>query len=435
MRPALRLLRLVAAWVLLAALAAWQPALLPAWLATGAVLLVAAALDAARVWRAPAPRVERRVAHSLPLGVWTPVQLRVASPGRACALHVHDRHPPDFEAASLPLRVDPDASGWVERAYRVRPRRRGSHRFEHVDTLLDSPWGLWQRRRSASEPLDVRVYPDFRAVARYSLVATDNRRSELGIRRRQRRGEGLDFHQLREYRLGDPPRQIDWKATSRMRRLISREYSDERDQQVVFLLDCGQKMHARDGDAGLAHFDHALNAVLLLSHVVLRQGDAVGLMTFGGERRWLAPRKGVGSLTPLLNGIYDLSTSLEASDYPEIARELMRRVTKRSLVILVTNLRDEDSEELRLAAGLLRRRHLVLVASLRESVLDEVLAAGVSELADALRVAAAHEYLEQRRVAHERVRAGGVLLLDARPEELPVRLVNRYLEVKGSGQL
>jgi uncharacterized protein (DUF58 family) len=346
---------------------------------------------------------------------------------------VHDLHPGSFEVEGLPFDASPAPGGFVERTYRVRPRQRGSERFERVDVRLHSPWRLWRRRVRLGEPFDVRVYPDFRAVMRYSLLATDHRSSVLGIRRQPRRGAGLEFHQLREYRLGDSPRQIDWKATSRVRRVISREYQDERDQQVVFLLDCGQKMHARDGD--LAHFDHALNAVLLLAHVVLRQGDAVGLMTFGGERRWMAPRKGVGNLNGLLNGIYDLTTSLAPSDYLEIARELMRHITKRSLIVLVTNLRDEDADELRLATALLRERHLVLIASLRETILDQTLGAEVNGFAAALRVAGAHDYLAQRRAAHERVRGTGALLIDVPPADLPVWLVNRYLEVKASGRL
>ena len=135
----------------------------------------------------------------------------------------------------------------------------------------------------------VRIYPNFSVLTRFAILATDNRLSQIGMLQRRRRGEGLDFHQLREYREGDVQRQIDWKASARMPRLISREYQDERDQQVLLMLDCGRRMAARD-DA-LSHFDHAVNAALLLAYVSLRQGDAVGLLTMSGETRWMAPRK------------------------------------------------------------------------------------------------------------------------------------------------
>ena len=61
----------------------------------------------------------------------------------------------------------------------------------------------------------MRVYPNFQALARYTLLATDNRLSQIGVLQVRRRGEGTEFHQLREYRQGDPQRAIDWKATAR----------------------------------------------------------------------------------------------------------------------------------------------------------------------------------------------------------------------------
>jgi uncharacterized protein (DUF58 family) len=277
------------------------------------------------------------------------------------------------------------------------------------------------------------VYPNFRAVSRYSLLAAANRAGELGVRRRPRRGEGLEFHQLREYRQGDSLRQIDWKATARLRRAVSREYEEERDQQIVFLLDCGRKMHARD--EALSHFDHALDAVLLLAHVALRQGDAVGLLAFSGSPRWLAPRKGAKQLDRVLNSVYDLTSGTRASDYLEAAQQLSRRLAKRALVVVVSNLRDEDHEELLLAARLLGRRHLVLVASMKERALSKALDSRVKDLDSALTISATHQYLQARRRAHERLRKSGVLALDAEPQQLAVALVNGYLDVKASGIL
>ncbi|MCL8396369.1 DUF58 domain-containing protein, partial [Pseudomonas aeruginosa] len=59
----------------------------------------------------------------------------------------------------------------------------------------------------------------------------------VGAHVKRRRGEGTDFHQMREYRVGDSLRQLDWKATARARKLISREYQDEKNQQLLLMLD------------------------------------------------------------------------------------------------------------------------------------------------------------------------------------------------------
>lgn len=161
----------------------------------------------------------------------------------------------------------------------------------------------------------------------------------------RRRGDGQTFLQLREYRIGDSLRQIDWKATARMRKPIARDYQDERNQTVLFLLDCSRRMRAQDDD--LSHFDHALNAMILLAYVALRQGDAVGVQSFGGEQRQLAPRSGPGRLTALINAVYDLQPTIDPPDYAEAAQLILKRQRKRALIVLLTNLRDEDQAELR----------------------------------------------------------------------------------------
>ena len=174
---------------------------------------------------------------------------------------------------------------------------------------------------------------------------------------------------------------------------------------------------------------------LLLAHVALRQGDAVGLLAFSGSPRWLAPRKGARQLDRVLNSVYDLTSSTRASDYLEAAQQLATRLAKRALVVVVSNLRDEDHEELLLAARLLGRRHLVLVASMKERALSKALESRVKDLDAALTISATHQYLQARRRAHERLRKSGVLALDAEPQQLAVALVNGYLDVKASGIL
>jgi len=262
----------------------------------------------------------------------------------------------------------------------------------------------------------------------------DNWLSQLGVRQRQRRGLGLEFHQLREFREGDSLRQIDWKATARQRTPIAREYQDERDQQIVFMLDCGRRMRSQDDE--LSHFDHALNACLLLSYVALRQGDAVGLCTFAGDQpRYLAPVKGSSQLNLLLNAVYDLDTTRRTADYQAAASELLARQKRRALVIVITNLRDEDDETLLAAVKRISRQHRVLVVSLREEALDRLRQAPVQTLPEALAYSGTIDYLNTRNELHDRLSAQGLSLLDSLPSELGPALVTRYLGWKKAGVL
>lgn len=415
--------------------AAFFPAATAAMTGASGLVLMLLAVDAVRARREPAIEAEREVAAVLPLANWTRVAVRLEASRaqRPLALSVFDHHPDAGEMRGLPVELTLAPGGQATVGYRFRPARRGELRFADVDVRIRSPWGLWQSRQRVGEGQTVRVYPDFKSVQRYAILAVDNAVSRLGVRRRQRRGEGMELHQLREYRQGDALRQVDWKATSRRLKLISREYEDERNQQLVFLLDCGRSMRAVDG--GVAHFDHALNSLLLLTYVALRQGDAVGLLTLGGATRWLPPQKGPAAMGAMLEAVYDLETTTLAPDFSAAATSLMARQRRRALVVLITNLRDEDGDEVGSALRLMRRRHLVLLASLRERVLDETLSGEVDDFLDALRLGAVHHYLEARRRPFELLTGRGVLAFDVVPERLPLAMVNRYLDVKRTGAL
>ena len=185
----------------------------------------------------------------------------------------------------------------------------------------------------------------------------------------------------------------------------------------------------------LSHFDDVLNAVLLLAYVALRQGDAVGLMTFAGaEPRFVPPRKSRATINAFLNALYDVQPTLRPPDYHAAAVELSRRLKRRSLVVVVSNLRDEDEETLLPALALLKRKHLVLFANLRESALDSVRDTPVRTLDDALTYTAGAIYERERAGITRRVESAGAMLLDVPPQELAVRLVNRYLDLKRSGR-
>lgn len=432
--PARRSFYLLGVNAVVALLASIAPDLLPMWYVTVGLSLLAALADMLLAVTEPAPRAERSVPHSLPLGVKRSVQLRIHNEGkRPLDLEIFDHFPLEVSASGFPMRLGLNGGEFAAPLYEVTANERGKLTFPCVQLRVLSPLKLWWRDLKLPVVSEVKVYPNFAAVAQYALMATDNHLSHMGIMKKRRRGEGQDFHQLREYREGDSLRQIDWKATSRMHKVISREYQDERDQEIIFMLDCGHRMMAKD-DA-LSHFDHTLNAILLLTYVALRQGDAVGLGSFAGASRWLPAHKGQHNVQHMLNALYDLQPTPQAPDYAQAATELLVRQKKRALIVLLTNLRDEDLDDLLPALHILRKRHLVLLASMREQALDKAAEEPVGNLEEALNKTAVQHYLQARKATLDRIRAAGIHCLDVPPPELSVNLVNHYLDIKRSGSL
>lgn len=399
------------------------------WFAAG--LIAAVCLwDAVSVLREPKFVSCRTLPGRLPVGRASNVVLSLTGgPKRRVTLRCFDHFPDTFDVADLPIVIDA-LSGQSQRlTYRAEPRERGEQHFGRCQFQARSALGFWWASYFSGEPEVARVYPNFAPVIGHMRLGTDYRRT-LGIRPRRRRGLGSEFQELRDYRSGDSLRQIDWRATARARKPISREYQEERDQRVIFLLDCGRRMRAQD--AGVTHFDAALNAVVLLSYIALRQGDSVGFAALASESRWLAPVKGAAMIDRILNNLYDLEPTLRMPDYRQAATDLLQRVHKHALVIMVTNLRTEDHDDLLPAVEMLQKRHRVVVASLRESALEKTLEQPPSRFGEALVAAATKNYFAERARGLARLRSRGVLSVDTTTAELSPVLANLYLDLKAS---
>jgi len=415
------------------------------WLWQVSLLIVCLLLlwDVVRLYSIRILRAERQAPGKMSLGLWHDISLTLhyqagTFAAKKIRMKVFDHYPVNCEFQDLPQTISLQSGQWTCLKYALKPLKRGNEQFSGVQCLIQSPWSLWLKNEQLDIISHTMVYPNFAAISQYALLATENHLSQLGIRKIRRRGEGMDFNQLREYREGDSLKQIDWKATSRLRKLISREYQDEKDQEILFLLDCGRRMLSHDGE--LSHFDHSLNAMLLLSYVALHQGDAIGFCTFAtadntAAERWLPAKKGMATIQSLLNNVYDLHASAVTPDYTRGATQLLLRQKKRALIIVLTNLRDEDSHDLLNALQLLKRKHLVILASLKEQVLEQIMDKPVNDFSDALLLASSCDYQAQRQKLFDKLYARGINTLDVTPDKLAIRLVNRYLDIKSSGQL
>ena len=432
--PDKRLHLLLGLLLILAVIASLWPVWLSLW---WLLVLIAMSLtigDALLLLSPARISIARKLDTTLPLGRWQTVSLELQQQGyRPLHLRVFD-HVPDsmkFDQLPLSMRLPPDRKQTL--CYRIRPQRRGNFRFPKVQLHIRSPLHLWRRNHYCTIQSNCKVYPDFTGIPNHGLPAAVNRLGLPGLRNQQRRGDGQDFHQLRDYRHGDTMRQINWKTTSRLRKLISREYQEERNQQIIFLLDCSHRMASRDGE--LSHFDHSLDAIMRLAHIAGRQGDEVGITTFGGPGWSIPPAHGQQGFNRILEAVYDLQPGIAAPDYHHAAIQLLQRQKKRALVILLTSIQDQDNDELQQAVTLLDHKHLVVVASLLETPLHQGLDEPVTGFDQALYRAALNQFLLERQKSFDSLASRCTMLIDTPPAQLGTALVNSYFQIKRSGSL
>jgi uncharacterized protein (DUF58 family) len=416
-----------------ALLPSFLPSLLGLWLALVLLFLGIAGFDWWQL-RGIELRGQRTIRRVIAHRQWSPVTLQIDNPGAlALAVNVHDLHPGHCQVKGLPQKINLPPRQRSSLHYELQSEQRGDLSFAGIDCQLATPKGLWYRKLTLPVKTEVRVFPNFKANRLYGLLLSRQHLDQAGVRRLPRPGQGSDFNQLREYRNGDSLRLIDWKATARSGKLIAREYQQERDQQIVFLLDCSLRMRHRD--TSTSHMDDALNAVVLLAHVALQQGDATGLMTFGGVDRWIPPAKGPHAARRLMAGLYDVEATLSMPDYVAAVQNLAQRLRRRALVILITNLRHEDGDSALRALKRLTSRHLVLMADLRETDLDITSAQTPTNIEEAVLWMSTEAYRQQRKQQHRLAIAGGTRLLDVVPADLSADLITRYLSIKRLGKL
>jgi len=348
---------------------------------------------------------------------------------RTRSVWIRDGVPPRLHASPEEFSVLLEGRSRVSVSYDLRPSRRGAFAVGPVHLRVHSRLGFWQRLLRYPVESLIHVYPDMKQLGQYAVLARTNRLSLLGVRRTRKVGQDHDFERLRDYTVDDNYKHIEWRATARRQKLTVKDFQSSQSQRIVFLLDCGRMM--TNEAAGLSLLDHALNAVLMLSYVALRQNDAVGLICFSDEIHTFVPvRGGMAQMNHLLHASFDRFPRLVESRYDQAFRCLSSRVRKRTLVILVTNVIDEvNANQIELYLTNLVGRHLPLGVLLRDRRLFEALQ--TPPHGDALwRAAAAAEILAWRHQVLTDLHGKGVLSLDVFPEEMTAPLINRYLEIK-----
>ncbi|PSB08449.1 DUF58 domain-containing protein [filamentous cyanobacterium CCP1] len=396
------------------------------------VVLGLAALDSYRV-RSHVVEITRQPLHRLSIGRTNPIQITVQSADRPVVLQIRDHYPQAFQAEPTFLQATLPANTKQELTYTVFPSQRGVYSWGAVQVRQLGAWGLGWHDRRIPQFQEVEVYPDLMGLQALSLRLT--LQTTGNIRRAKRLGTGTEFTELREYRTGDDPRLIDWKATARRDRPLLRVLEPEREQTLIILLDRGRLMTAQV--EGLARFDWGLNATLCLALAGLNRGDRVGVGVFDRQMHlWIPPKQGQAQLNTLIECLTPVQPELLEPDYLGAVTTITRQQTRRALIVLITDLIDKTaSAELLLAMTRLTPKYLPFCVTLRDPQVDLQAHTLTHDIPTTYSRAVALDLLSQRQVALATLKQKGVLILDAPASHISEQLVDRYLQLKARSLL
>ncbi|NNM97885.1 MAG: DUF58 domain-containing protein [Candidatus Dormibacteraeota bacterium] len=405
----------------------------------GGLLAILFLLCGADWWLAPSGgdwEARRLHAPALALAAENPIELRFrARLRRPVPVEARDEAPPEITCSRsfLTFQLQPGVEYATQ--YLVRPRVRGPHKFGRIVVRCPGPLGLWRRQTSIPAAEEVAVYPALAAIGRWEALVRRGAVQEMGVRSWRRFGEGTEFQGVREYVPGDDFRRINWRASARLARPMLSQFEPERSRPIWLVLDCGRLMAG--GSGPLTKLDGALSAALLLAWVALFRGDRVGALAVAGAPVAAVPLRGGRSHYPrLLERLSALRPELVDPDWELVIAQLRKRQGPRALIVIFTDLADPKvAAELARATALLRPRHLPLVVTQRDPALEAARRRPPMDDLALYRRAAALGILEERELALQQLQRLGVLTVDSGPEGVSPALLNRYLELKGRGQL
>ncbi len=286
---------------------------------------------------------------------------------RSVTLEYATTTPPVFAALGQTRIVRAPRGGVGRDAVSLLPVRLGVQRWPAIPARVLGRFGLAWWTRTLAPDRDVSVAPD-------TLRSTHRRPSgrSTGMRPRRTLGAGSELHQLRAYVRGDPLSRIDWKATARTRRLITREFSEDQHLDVLVAVDAGRLSRVRAGR--LDRLGLYANVAARFAEIVTPNDDRIGLVVFSDRTLAVcAPERGLPAILRIRRTLEHLTVQPAESDPVAAAARIRSMLKHRTLIVVLTDLDDAAvAEQLARAVRLLSPPHLVVVAGIQSTEITEL---------------------------------------------------------------
>jgi uncharacterized protein (DUF58 family) len=409
--------------VLIAIIGNWNPnpLLSTFWSFPGALLLLGLAYESMVITRA---HVDLRIVAPARWFLGRPGSLRFEfrhALERTLTLQIAPSAPDDFWRDGAICALSVPGSETASAELHFVPRRLGVHAWPSMRVRVGGALRLAWWPQELKDDCAVRVVPDLMGNgAEIAGVGA------VGARSGQKLGAGAELLQLRPYRSGDSPRVIDWKATARAQRLISRDSSEDQHLEIVILIDAGRASGLRAGE--LDRFGHYVNAAARLAQYAVSLDDLVGLVIFADRPLLeLAPARGAPAVVRIRECLSAARVEKVESNPLHAAVRVRTLVRHRSLVVVLTDMDDATvAGQLAGAVRLLRPQHLPFIAGLSSGAAETLARAPAHRWLDPYRALAAQEYCVGLERKVRALRALGAPALVARPEHLERAVFDAY---------
>ena len=316
----------------------------------------------------------------------------------------------------------------------IIPTRRGQVQIKRLWLRWRGPFSLIEMRRQEPIEKTIDVTPDINGIHAAALQFFAHN-AVYGVKTQRMKGEGSEFDTLCEYAPGMDNRFIDWKRSARHRKLLCKEFRQERNHQIILGFDTGHLM--LEPIDGMPKLDHAIKAGLLLGWVSLHNGDLIGGAGFDASfRGFLKPGRSMPYFTRFQRFTAGLAYRTEETNFTLGLAELNVRLQRRALIVLFTEFVDTISAELLIESlQIITRTHVVIFVTLRDPMLTRLRDAPPDDFSSVAKAVIADDFQRERAVVLERITRLGVHCLDVPAEGVSAALLNRYLMIKQRGLL
>ena len=383
-------------------------------------------------------KINRILPTNIILGKNTQVRLQIIATdknlNKPIPITIGDCLPPDWitETPEIHTEVLPNTNYGIEVDYYAKANKRGDTNFGGIDIAIPSRLGLWQIIFRQPESMGkVKVLPDFADIYGSDLMSFQRWLSMVGVKRSLRRGSGQDFFQIKEFNDGDDIRHIDWKATARSFKPMVRQFQDERDRKIIFLVDCSYEMRSISEQRSL--LDYSLTSMILLAYTASHHGDSVGMMTCNSNKeKFIPPIKGMSQIARLIESIYDIEPTRQTFDWEHTVEQIIAKQKRRAWIILVTTLDNHD--EIMFKSLIRLKKHFpILVVGIRHPILQKISQSKIITDDDIATYIGTQYKIDDERQVIAKLAASKIPSIDTTPDKLTAEIINRYLQMKQQG--